>query len=224
MRPLMQDSAFDSRSPNAGNRTGGAGSLDLLNAAYGAGLINSGALVEGLQAWGKVRGWGEKEIGLIARSVHPIRLVNAVAEFTYGEFGRPDDLGLTMMAIGAVLGPWAAMVPCFFEKANLFITRVVGCKHHMRGPVRLEDLSPGDRLMLIPDPDNPHDSNAIRVVTDRGLMVGYVRRTIARMLASRLAEGAEMQGRVVLVLGDGLGAKDRLYMEVGVSDEQWMSL
>jgi len=182
------------------------------------GLINSGALVEGLQAWSKVVEWGEKEISLIANAVHPMRLVNAVAEYRYGEFGRPDDLGLAMMAIGAVLGPWAAMVPRFFEKANLFITRVVGCKHHMQGPVRLEDLSPGDRLTLIRDAGNPHDTNAIRVVTDGGHMVGFVRRTIAGMLASRAAEGAKMQARVVLALRDGPGSRNRLYIEVWVAD------
>jgi hypothetical protein len=219
MRPLTQDTVFDRERLDARDRTVAAGSLDLLNAAYGADLINCGALVEGLQAWGKVSEWGEKEIGLITRAVHPIRLINAVAEYRYGEFGRPDDLGLAMMAIGAVLGPWATMVPCFFEKANLFITRVVGCRHHMHGSVRLEDLSPGDRLMLISEPDNPQDANAILVMTDKGHMLGYVRRTIARRLAMRLDEGARMQARVTLVLCEEPGLKDRLYIEMQLSDE-----
>jgi len=220
MRPLTQDSAFDSGRLNSGDRTAGFGSLDLLNAAYGAGLINCGALVEGLHTWSKVSEWGEKEIGFIAKAVHPIRLVNAVAEYRYGEFGRPADLGLTMMAIGAALGPWAAMVPCFYEKANLFITRVVGYRHHMNGPIRLDDLSPGDKLKLIPDPENPHDANAIRVLTDTGHMLGFIRRTIARTLTTRLDNGASMQGSVVLVLGDGLGPKDRLYIEVRALGER----
>ncbi|MGE5580220.1 MAG: HIRAN domain-containing protein [Bacillota bacterium] len=217
MRSPTQNSVFDSEWLNAGDRAVGGGPLDLLNAAYGADLINCGALVEGLQAWGTVCEWGETEIGLIAREVHPIRLVNAVAEYRYGEFAQPDDLGIAMMAIGAALGPWVSTVPCSFEKANLFVTRVVGCRYHMNGPVRLDDLSPGDRLLLIPEPNNPHDASAIRVMTDRGHMLGYIRRTIARKLATRLGKGAELQARVVLVLGDGFGPRDRLYVEVRVS-------
>ena len=56
------------------------GSIDLVNAQYGAELINCGALVEGLRAWAKVEEWGDEEIGLITRALDPYRLVNAVAE------------------------------------------------------------------------------------------------------------------------------------------------
>ena len=51
-------------------RVAAAGPIDFLNVAYGADLINCGALVEGLQAWARVGEWGEKEIGLIARAVY----------------------------------------------------------------------------------------------------------------------------------------------------------
>lgn len=195
------------------------GPIDLLHAAYGADLINIGALVEGLKEWAKVGEWGGREIGLIARAVDPMCLLNAVAEYEYGEFGCHEDLGLAMMAIGAALGQWATAVPRFFETANIFTTRVVGCKRYMNGPVRIDDLSSGDCLLLIPDPENPHDANAIRVTTDKGCMLGFIRRTIARKLAGRIERGATVRGKVSLVmLEQGGGHDDRLYIEINVEE------
>jgi hypothetical protein len=54
--------------------------MDLIYARLGPDLINCGALVEGLRVWAKVEPWGPKEIGLVARTTDPDRLLNAVAE------------------------------------------------------------------------------------------------------------------------------------------------
>lgn len=215
MGPQVRQSMYiDDRWTDGGQRIAVPGPVDFLNVQYGAHLINCGALVEGLQAWVKVQEWGEKEIGLIARAVDPIRLVNAVAEYRYGEFGQPADLGVAMMAIGAALGPWATMVPCFFEKSNVFITRVVGCRHHMNGPVRLDDLSPGDRVLFVPEPDNPYDVNAVQVLTVDGHPLGYIRRPIARKMALRIRAGERMDGRVALVMAEADGRQARVYVRV----------
>ena len=144
----------------------------------------------------------------------PYRLVNAVAEYRYGEFGRQNDLGLAMMAAGVALGNRAAMVAQFYETAVTFLTRVVGCKYHLDGPARREDVAAGDRVLLIPEPGNPFDANAIKVTTVKGQLLGYIRRTIARKLAARVERGATLQGRVALVMGDRGGGNDRVYVEV----------
>lgn len=192
------------------------GPIDLVNARYGAELINCGALVEGLRAWAEVQEWGPEEINLVAASLDLYRLVNAVAEYRYGEFGRHDDLGLAMMAAGAALGMRAGMVAQFYETAVTFLTRVVGCKHYLDGPVRIEDIAADDRVILTPEPGNPFDANAIKVTIVKGQQLGYIRRTIAGKLAARIERGASLQGKVALVMGDRGGAGERVYVEVRV--------
>jgi hypothetical protein len=57
----------------------------------------------------------------------------------------------------------------------------------------------GDRLDLVPEPDNPHDRNAISVRTSNGDSVGYVPREQAVLLKGRVTEGTtacvESKGR-----------------------------
>lgn len=160
------DKALDEKTPDQPPALGGP--IDLVNARYGADLINCGALVEGLGAWAKVEEWGGEEIGLITRALDPYRLVNAVAEHRYGEFGRHDELGLAMLAAGTVLGMRAGQVAQFYETAVTFLTRVVGCKHHLDGPIYLDDIAAGDRVILTPEPHNPFGANAIKVTTVKG--------------------------------------------------------
>lgn len=208
------DKALGEKAQNQTPALGGP--IDLVNARYGADLINCGALVEGLRAWAKVEEWDEPEIGLIAGTVDPGRLVNAVAEHRYGEFGCHEELGLAMMAAGAALGTRAGQVAKFYQTAATFLTRVVGCKYHLDGPVRIEDITAGDRVILTPEPGNPFDANAIRVTAVKGQMLGYIRRTIARKMTARIERGAALQGKVALVMRDRCGAGERVYIEVRV--------
>lgn len=32
----------------------------------------------------------------------------------------------------------------------------------------------GDRVALVPEPDNPHDDNAVSVKSERGVIIGYI--------------------------------------------------
>ena len=212
------DKALDEKTPDQPPALGGP--IDLVNARYGADLINCGALVEGLGAWAKVEEWGGEEIGLITRALDPYRLVNAVAEHRYGEFGRHDELGLAMLAAGTVLGMRAGQVAQFYETAVTFLTRVVGCKHHLDGPIYLDDIAAGDRVILTPEPHNPFGANAIKVTTVKGQPLGYIRRPIARKLVARIERGAALQAKVALVLVEGFGPNDRLYVEVRVVGEE----
>jgi HIRAN domain len=58
------------------------------------------------------------------------------------------------------------------------------------------DLSVGVRVELVPEPDNPHDRNAVTVVADAET-VGYVNRQKAAKLAPILANGVELVAVVV---------------------------
>jgi len=70
------------------------------------------------------------------------------------------------------------------------------------GPALLDRLRPGDPVMLVPEPDNPHDPRAIRIEA-LGQRVGYVPRSENRPLARLLEQGAELRGHIVGVQPKG---------------------
>lgn len=53
-------------------------------------------------------------------------------------------------------------------------TRVADFNHHEGASKALMTMRPQTRLLLVPDPENPHDRNAIKIVTTSGLMLGFV--------------------------------------------------
>jgi len=53
-------------------------------------------------------------------------------------------------------------------------TRIAGFNHHDGAPKALMTMRPQTRLLLVPEPKNPHDRNAIRIITTAGQMLGYV--------------------------------------------------
>lgn len=59
-------------------------------------------------------------------------------------------------------------------------------------------LTPGDRLALVREPDNPHDSRAVRVEW-RGRKLGYVPRAHNAALAWALDTGEPLSARVALL-------------------------
>jgi hypothetical protein len=59
---------------------------------------------------------------------------------------------------------------------------IAGFKYH-DGPSIIKCLDEGDELFLIPEPNNPHDPNAIRIYTYidcQDFMLGYVPKNIAK--------------------------------------------
>lgn len=57
------------------------------------------------------------------------------------------------------------------------------------------EIRPGDKLLLTREPDNRHDSNAIRVEHE-GRQLGYVPRTENRALAAAMDRGEQLEARV----------------------------
>lgn len=59
-------------------------------------------------------------------------------------------------------------------------TRIAGFNHHEGAAQRLMAMSASSkkevRLLLVPEPQNPYDGNAIAVSTTDGLMLGYIPR------------------------------------------------
>lgn len=63
------------------------------------------------------------------------------------------------------------------------------------GGVRWDAMNVGDALMLIREPDNPHDPNAIRVEW-RGEKLGYLPRAENRSVAREMDRGGRVEGRI----------------------------
>ncbi|WP_288338478.1 HIRAN domain-containing protein [uncultured Sphingomonas sp.] len=52
---------------------------------------------------------------------------------------------------------------------------------------------PGESVELVPDPKNKHDSNAIAVISPRGIQLGYVNAERAPYIGSRMSRGEDAE-------------------------------
>lgn len=71
---------------------------------------------------------------------------------------------------------------------------LAGLRHYDAGGVWRE-MSPGDRLELVREPDNPYDANAIRIEW-RGRKLGYLPRRDNTAVARQLDRGTALEARV----------------------------
>ena len=72
----------------------------------------------------------------------------------------------------------------------------------------------GDRLALVREPANPHDSNAVRIEW-HGHMLGYVPRNDNRDLARQMDHGARVDARVT-ELHRAANGRHRISYEISV--------
>jgi hypothetical protein len=75
-------------------------------------------------------------------------------------------------------------------------------------------LQVGDALILIREPDNPHDRNAVRVEW-QGHMLGYLPRAENRVVAAEMDRGGVVSGRIAR-LREHQSPWQRLLIEVFV--------
>jgi hypothetical protein len=61
---------------------------------------------------------------------------------------------------------------------GLLVANVAGAVHRPEA-LASDGAAPGRRLLLRPEPENPHDPNAGAVLTEDGLALGYVPRDLA---------------------------------------------
>jgi hypothetical protein len=72
---------------------------------------------------------------------------------------------------------------------------VAGFQFH-EGKVLWDQLKVGDALVLVREPDNPHDAQAVRVQWN-GHMLGYVPRAQNNAVARQLDRGNKLEARIV---------------------------
>ena len=67
----------------------------------------------------------------------------------------------------------------------------------------IKSLSVGQRLILIREPENPHDCNAIKVWTEDGYGLGYISANLAEQFAPAMDKGIEYSCEVMSLTGGG---------------------
>lgn len=99
---------------------------------------------------------------------------------------------LAAIGLAAVLAPPAASA----ADALIVVQRspLAGFRHYQAADVWRE-MSTGERLELVREPDNPYDANAVRVEW-RGRKLGYIPRRDNAVVARQLDRGAALEARV----------------------------
>ena len=72
-------------------------------------------------------------------------------------------------------------------------TRIAGFNHHEGSPAVLSEMRVGTELALVPEPNNPHDRDAIAVWrvplgSPRALRLGYIPRVDLPLVRERLGD------------------------------------
>lgn len=97
------------------------------------------------------------------------------------------------------------------EVRKRFPTKVVGVtRKNNDGTSRqkiIKQLRTGQELELVPEPDNPFDSDAIKVCTKRGEQVGYLEARLAGEVARRMRRGIKHTAKVLSIVGGFEGGK-----------------
>ena len=114
----------------------------------------------------------------------------------------------------------ALLVACPAHAADAASARIV-VQHaplagfiHYDGKGVWERMQAGDRLVLVREPSNPHDANAIRIAW-QGHMLGYVPRRENADLARQMDLGALPEGRIT-ALSKSANGRNQISYEVSV--------
>jgi len=88
-------------------------------------------------------------------------------------------------------------------------------RHHEGAVEALDGMGFGDSLVLVPEPENPYDENAIQVFTLDHILLGY----IAREYASDWAPVFDSSGVPDAHLTFGSEGRPRVEIEFGEAEE-----
>lgn len=100
-------------------------------------------------------------------------------------------------------------------QAERFFTKIVGVTFENRQEI-IAKLSEGQILQLRREPQNNYDSNAIKLETSTGEMVGYLRAELAQELAREIDQGCVYKCNITAVTGGGdcpLGVNILIYRD-----------
>lgn len=99
-------------------------------------------------------------------------------------------------------------IPCTDKKLNKIHTKIVGVtKNNDDGmPIQsiLKTLSPSDKIILVREPDNPYDKNAIKVICEYQ-HIGYIQSDLAETLAPLMDSGKQISASITGITGGTSG-------------------
>lgn len=115
--------------------------------------------------------------------------------------------------LAALLCCWAALAQGTEIRSRFLLQEspVAGFRYH-EGQEVWDQMRVGDPLALVREPDNPHDSKAVRVEW-QGRLIGYVPRTDNEALARFLDQGIKAEARIVR-LKQARNPRQRVLFEV----------
>ena len=82
------------------------------------------------------------------------------------------------------------------QKSVMMNTFSIAGMAYYPGIHHLDRLSVEQPLRLIPEPENPHDEFAVKILTDDGLMLGYVPRSDNKAISRLLTAGLPLAARI----------------------------
>ena len=102
-----------------------------------------------------------------------------------------------MFRLAAIIALSFALQPACAAEARIIVQQspLAGFQYY-DGKVLWDNMRVGDTLTLVREPQNPHDTNAVRVDWN-GQSLGYVPRRDNRDVARQLDRGAPVQARIV---------------------------
>lgn len=95
-----------------------------------------------------------------------------------------------------VLALWEPVVKAQTSEARMLVqsSPLAGFQYY-QGRQLWEDMKVGDALVLVREPDNPHDTNAVRVEW-QGHRLGYVPRRENAAVAQHMDRGGRVEARI----------------------------
>jgi len=92
---------------------------------------------------------------------------------------------------------------------------VAGWYYH-QGELVLDTLQLGQVLVLESEPDNPHDPDAIKVLTPEGVHLGYIPMDYSSALSQLLVVGEELEARITQINRPPAPSKQRLRVRISL--------
>ena len=111
-------------------------------------------------------------------------------------------------------------------EGHVLYCKVAGVRHY---GAALEDrrFRPGSKVLLRPEPDNPHDANAVGVWDQKGsLQIGHIPAECCAEVAQRIQAREEMAGYVLREIrrGSKSGPRSALHLLVALAGDLRLSI
>lgn len=182
----------------------------LISLLRGITCLRAGVLWAGIRHLDQVGRWHTAATQLLGKFVPEETLRNTAAELYHNDFRRDKRL---LLILGVALGAQALTVPDYFATAPRFVTHVVGLRYGSRA-AEAAALAPGMPVLLVREPENPHDAGAVAVLAPWGTPLGYLRRPLAAVLSARIDAGETFAARVAALCPEHDDPNARLHIEV----------